>query len=495
MILSHDLGTTGDKATLVSVDGEVVASVTARYPTDFGTGGKAEQDALHWWDAVCTATRSLLESAAVSPADLVAVSFSGQMMGAVLLDEHGDPIRPAIIWADTRSVDQVDRLLARIDMEDFYRITGHRLNATYSLSKMMWIRDNEPDSFGRARRVVLAKDFIVQRLTGVIHTDPSDASSTNAFDQRANAWSDEIIEMAGLSRSLFPEVVGSTTVVGHVTRDAARATGMPEGLPVVMGGGDGPVGALGAGITSPESGAYAYLGSSSWVSYASSEPLLDPAMRTMTFTHVLPGLYVPTSTMQAGGASLAWIVNLLSPSDSGGFDDLLAQARTGSASESGLYFLPHLLGERSPHWNPKARGVFAGLAMHHGRADMVRAVIEGVAFVLRSGLDSFTTNGARIEAIDAIGGASKSDVVLGILADVWGIPVSPRDLVDEATALGAAVLAGLGVGVFDDPAVAAKLSTRGRAVEPREDLHRRLDLDYETFFDAYDRLEPWFETI
>ncbi|OZM77463.1 xylulokinase [Pseudonocardia sp. MH-G8] len=495
MILSHDLGTTGDKATLVDADGRVVAAVTATYDTDFGPRGKAEQDAEAWWDAVCSATRRLLDDVPGAVDRIEGVSFSGQMMGAVLLDAAGDPVRPAIIWADTRSTAQTDRLLERVGMERGYRITGHRLNPTYSLTKVMWVRDTEPAVFSRARRVVLAKDFVVHRLTGALVTDPSDASSTNAFDQSAGAWSDELIEAAGLDRALFPEVVASTTEVGTVTAVAAARTGLRAGTPVVLGGGDGPMAALGAGIVDAASGAYAYLGSSSWVSLAADAPLHDPQMRSMTFNHVIPGRYVPTATMQAGGASLQWIMDVLAPGEESRYERLLDAADGVQAAEDGLYFLPHLLGERSPYWNPRARAVFAGLARHHGPGHLARAVVEGVAFNLRTGLLAFLENGASIERIDAIGGAANAAPLLRIFADVWGVPVRRRTLVDEATALGAAVVGGVGVGLFDDFAVARRMSEQAAPCVPDAAAHARYRGEHAVFLDAYRRLEPWFETL
>jgi len=498
VIISHDLGTTGDKATLVNADGAVVASTTAGYPVDFGSGGKAEQDAEAWWEAVCTATRRLLAQVPAAAAQVAGVSFSGQMMGAVLVDGAGDPVRPAIIWADTRSTAQTDQLIERIGMDAGYRITGHRLNPTYSLTKVMWVRDTEPDVFARARHVLLAKDFIVYRLTGQRVTDPSDASSTNAFDQAAGDWSAELIEAAGLDRALFPEVVPSTTVVGTVTGWAAARTGLTEGTPVVLGGGDGPMGALGAGIVDAADGAYTYLGSSSWVSLAADAPLHDPLMRTMTFNHVVPGRYVPTATMQAGGASLQWIMETLAPGDETRYERLLAGVAKVQAAADGLYFLPHLLGERSPYWNPRARAVFAGLARHHGPEHLTRAVVEGVGFNLYTGLLAFNQNsvdGTRIERIDAIGGAANSEPLLRIFADLWGIPVWRRNLVDEATALGAAVVGGVGVGLFDGFDIARRMSRRTLECPPDPAAHERFLGEYELFMDAYRRIEPWFDSL
>jgi xylulokinase len=495
MIIAHDLGTTGNKASLVNSDGHLVASVTVGYPADFDLGGKAEQNPEDWWQALARATRELLAKASVKNTDIAAVSFSGQMMGAVFLDGAGNFVRPAMIWADTRATSQCQQLLDAIGMEEGYRITGHRLNPTYSLSKMMYIRDTEPDTFARVRKIVLAKDYLAFRLSGVLATDPSDASSTNAYDQSTGKWSDELIGASGLDRTLFPEIVDSTTVIGSVTREAAAATGLAEGTPVVIGGGDGPTAALGAGIIDETSGAYTYLGSSSWVSVSAPTPLHDPGMRSMTFNHVIPGYFVPTATMQTGGASLQWIANLLSPDAEDRYSDLLAKAESVEAASEGLYFLPHLLGERSPYWNPRARAAFVGLSMHHGRGHMTKAVLEGIAFNLYTGLKAFTENGRAVETIDAIGGAANSSALLQIFADVWGIQVNRRNIVEEANALGAAVVGGVGVGIFPDFSIAQRISDRtlGNQVQARRSADYQRE--YATFMDAYQRLEPWFETL
>lgn len=495
LILAHDLGTTGNKATLVDDRGAVVAAVTESYPVDFGPAGRAEQDPEHWWAAVRRATARLLDQTDADSADIAAVSFSGQMMGVVPVDAAGDPVRPAIIWADTRSVHECDAIADAVSVERTYEITGHRLNPTYSLSKIAWLREHEPEAFARTVRVLQAKDFIVARLTGVSVTEPSDASSTNAYDQRSGTWSDELLAAAGVDRALFPEIVPSTTVVGTVTPDAARSTGLTAGTPVVIGGGDGPTAALGAGIIEPADGAYAYLGSSSWVSVSATEPLRDPAMRSMTFNHVVPGAFVPTATMQAGGASLGWITGVLAPGDGDAFGPLLDAAATARAAEDGLFFLPHLLGERSPYWNPNARGGFIGVRMDTGRGELMRAVLEGVAFNLSTGLRAFTENGVDVAAVSAIGGAAASSLLLQLFADVWEVPVSGRSLVDEANALGAAVVGGVGVGLFADFGVARGLSTLRDTHEPSVAARDALRRGYDTFIDVYRRLEPVFDAV
>jgi xylulokinase len=492
VILAHDLGTTGDKVSLVSDAGEIVAAVTASYGTDFGSGGKAEQSPEDWWDAVGRASREVLARTETRPEEVSCISFSGQMMGVVALDGAGEPVRPAIIWADTRSQEQCRQLVDRIGMREAYRICGHRLNPTYSLTKILWLREHEPAAFGRARKFVQAKDFIAHRLTGVLVTDPSDASSTNAFDQEKGVWSEELLDAADLSRGLFPEIVPSTTVIGTVGRDAARHGGLAEGIPVVLGGGDGPCAAVGAGVVAPDSGAYLYLGSSSWVSLAADAPLHDPSMRTMTFNHVVPDSFVPTATMQAGGASVEWFAEVLSGAEPADYGALHAAAARAQAADDGLFFLPHLLGERSPYWNPRARGVFAGLARHHDRASMTRAVLEGVAMNLYTGLRAFAENGAQFSGVDAIGGGAVSGPLLQILADVWGQPVRRRSVTD-AGSLGAAVVGGVGVGIFDDFRVAPSLSTVDIEIRPDPAAHERYQRHYARFLDAYERLEPWFD--
>jgi xylulokinase len=496
MILAHDFGTTGDKASLYSNAGELLAATTVEYPTDYGPRGRVEQDPERWWSAVAEATRTLLQKARADASAVECVSFSGQMMGAVFLDGEGRPLRPAIIWADTRSQRQTERLVERVGMERCYRITGHRLNPTYSLEKVMWVRDNEPEVFSRTRAVLLAKDYVAYRLTGKMATDPSDASGTNAYDQKAGRWSEELLEAAELDASLFPEILPSTTVLGGVTAEGASETGLRQGTPVVLGGGDGPMAALGAGVTSPESGAYAYLGSSSWVSLASEEPLLDSAMRTMTFDHVIPERFVPTATMQAGGASMEWVADLLAPGRAEGrYDRLVAAAGEVEATDEGLIFLPYLLGERSPYWNPRARGSFVGLAKHHGPAHLTRAVMEGVAMNLKVGLDAFEEQGEEIGAVDAIGGGARSDVWLQIFADVWNKTVRRRSIVDEANSLGAAVAGGVGVGLFEDFDVAASLSRVEESFEPDGERAERYARRHEQFLDAYRRLEPVFDDL
>ncbi len=492
MIIAHDLGTTGNKASLHNDDGRLLSSVTVSYPAHFAAGGVAEQDPADWWDAVVSATRQLIDAAGVEPGSIAGLVVSGQMMGAVLLDASYEPVRPAIIWADSRSAHQAAQLKSALGQEYAYGLLGHRIDPTYSVEKVMWVRDNEPQTFARVRHFAVAKDYVAHRLTGRLATDRSDASSTNAYDQRTGQWSTEVLAAAGLDPVLFPEILESTDIVGTLSASASDALGLPRSVRVVMGGGDGPIAAVGSGVVSPEDGAYVCLGTSSWISFVTDAPVHDPAMRTFTFDHVVPGLYVPTATMQAGGASIAWISEVLSADPaSTGVSELVAESERVADDVDDLYFLPYLLGERSPWWNPDARAAFVGLSRHHGRAHLTRAVLEGVAFNLFSCIQAFGDAGATIDGIDAVGGAAASDPLLRLLADVWGIPVRRRTVVSEANSLGAAVTGAVGLGLTDFGA-ARDLSEVVAEFTPDPDRHRNYVRRHIEFTEAYRALEPWY---
>ena len=412
-------------------------------------------------------------------------------MGAVLLDANYRPVRPAIIWADTRASSQQQQLSDTVGDDVAYAILGHRLNPTYSVSKVMWVRDNEPDLWEKVRHVCVAKDYIAYQLSGRLATDRSDASGMNAYDQRTGTWSDTILQAAGLDPQLFPEIVESTAILGTLTDSAADVLGLSTNTSVVMGGGDGPLAAVGAGVVSPEDGAYVSLGTSSWISFATHEPVLDPSMRTFTFNNVVPGGFVPTATMQAGGASLQWIAEVLQANASAkDMEQLFGDTKT-PVSTDGLYFLPYLLGERSPLWEPSARGAFVGLGRHHTHSHLARAVMEGVAFNLWTCIRAFESAGHQFEQIDAVGGGAVSDAFLQLLADVWGIAVLRRSVTEEANSLGAAVTAAVALGAADF-SVARQLSDVTAEFLPDSSKHDSYAHRYPVFVEAVDALLPWF---
>lgn len=491
MIIAHDLGTTGNKASLHSPDGRLLDAVTVNYPAHFAAGGVAEQDPEDWWNAVVSATRSLMDKSGQAPASISGIVISGQMMGAVLLDDHNRPVRPAIIWADTRANSQYEQLSQALGESAAYLILGHRLNPTYSIEKVMWVRDNEPDVWARVHRVCVAKDYVALRISGRLATDRSDASGTNAYDQKTGQWSEDVLAAAHLSKDLFPEILESTDVLGDVTTEAAETLGLVAGIPIVMGGGDGPLAAVGAGVVSPEDGAYVSLGTSAWISFVSDAPVHDVSLRTFTFNNVVPGSFVPTATMQAGGASIQWFSEVLHPDAPSGNTATLIDEADASIATDHLFFLPYLLGERSPLWEPSARGAFVGLGRHHTRTHMMRAVMEGVAYNLLTCLQAFRESGHSIDAITAVSGGAQSDTFLQLLADMWGIPVLRRSIVDEANSLGAAVTGAVGLGLADF-STARSLSEITGKFTPDTGLHASYQKRYPLFNSAVDALVPWF---
>jgi xylulokinase len=493
LIVAHDIGTSGDKASLHDATGRLLAAHTEPYPTDFEAGGRVEQDPADWWTAFCAATRKLLAATDTEPAEVACVAMSGQMMGVVLVDAADEAIRPAVIWADTRARREARALAARVGVDHGYELLGHPIDATYCAAKLMWLRDHEADGWARATGFLVAKDHVTLRLTGRRTIDPSDASGTNLWDQAAGTWSTEMFDAAGIDPTLAPEVLPSASVAGGLRADAAAACGLQAGTPVVVGGGDGACAALGAGLVVDTPFAIAPLGSSAWISIVADRPVRDVQRRIVVYDHVIPGHVVPLGAMQAAGAALEWVAGIVGARDRGALGALVSAAGEVDAAAEGLFFLPYLLGERAPLWDPDVRGAFVGLARHHRPEHLVRACLEGVAFNLYGTLIALRAIGGPIEAIDAIGGGARSDVWLRIMADTWGIPVRRRSIVDEANSLGAAVVGGVAVGLIDDWETAASLSSIEAVFEPDPSRHERARADHERFGDLYTRLRTWFE--
>ena len=495
LILAHDLGTTGNKASLFDTRGNLVDSAFVGYTTDYPRPGWAEQHPEDWWQAVCGSTREMLSDSGRQASEIRVVSFSGEMMGCTPVDAAGRPLRSSIIWADQRAEAQADALAGRVGRERVYQITGHRVSSNYTAAKVMWLRDHQPDLYAQTRKILQAKDYIAFKLTGAYATDYSDASGTNLFDLRARRWSQEIVQAIGLDPDLLPPALPSSSVIGTVTRRAAGETGLVADTPVVIGGGDGACATVGAGVVTP-SDAYNYIGSSSWISFVSREPLYDPQQRTFTFAHLDPDLVFPTGTMQCAGGSYDWLERLLrGDAETKLYDEMEALAVDVEPGAQGLVFLPYLIGERSPHWNPHARAAFVGLTMAHGRAEMARAVLEGVAYNLRIILDAFRDQGAPISALRLIGGGARSPLWRQILADVFDLPVLRPKLLVEATALGAAVAGGVGVGLYPDYSVAADMVHVDPGEEPQPAVAARYHELYPLFKGTYDALVGVYDRI
>lgn len=502
LIIAHDLGTTGNKATLFDPEGRCLASSFFGYDTFYPDALSVEQEPQDYWRAVVFSTRSLLERAGVAKEDVGVVSFSGQMMGALPVDASGSPLYRIIIWADRRAVWEAEWVRERISDEDIYRITGHRLSPNYSLAKILWLRNHHPDVYRKAHKFLLAKDFVVFKLTGKWATDFSDASGTNLFDILKEEWSSRILEATGIEWEKLPPVFPSFMVVGEITQKAAEEVGLLPGTPVVIGGGDGACAACGAGVVE-EGQAYNYLGSSSWIALASRNPFYDAKMRTFTFHHLAPGLFMPTGTMQAAGGSYQWCRDALCREEVKkaqvlGLSPYLLmdlEAERIPAGSENLLFLPYLLGERAPWWNPHARGVFIGLTPRHRKAHMIRAVLEGVSLNLRIILDAFREQGLRIESMRLIGGGAKGDFWAKILANVFGMEVLRPVYLEEATSLGAAICGGVGIGLYRGIEVAKELvGIRDRFVPQEEEVEVYKKL-YPIFVKSYLSLQEVFENL
>lgn len=500
-LLAHDLGTTGNKAVLYSVEGRIVSDSFSAYGTHHPRPGFVEQNPEDWWKAICVSTRELLSRNGIDPSQVAAVSFSAQMMGCLVVDSQGKPLRPSIIWADTRAAEETRQIESRIDRGRIYEITGHRLSSSYSAAKLLWIKAHEPAVFERTHKMLQAKDFIVHRLTGEFVTDYSDASGTNMFDLREKRWSPEILAAIGIPEEILPRSVASSTIVGSVMGRVAEGAGLAAGTPVVIGGGDGACATVGAGVI--RSGrAYNVVGTSSWIAMASREPVMDREERTFNWVHLDQDLYMPCGTMQSAGFSYSWFKDALCDlekrdAEAAGknvYDTLNRYAEESIPGAGGLLFLPYLLGERSPWWEPNARAAFIGLGAEHTRAHMARAVLEGVAHNLRVILNVFDQD-QQIEELTLIGGGARNAVWAQILSDVWGRPLEIPSAVEDATSMGAAICAGVGVGVFSGFEIAETLVVAERRVEPDPDRVALYEKMHTVFLRAYRALEPVFHDL
>ncbi|GIV16079.1 MAG: xylulokinase [Armatimonadota bacterium] len=485
LILAHDLGTTGNKAVLVDEDGALVDTAFASYRTAHPVPLAAEQNPADWWRAVVRCTRILLQRDESRRGRLVTVGFSGHMNGVVLVDEEGTPLRPALIHADIRAQQQCEQLRLSMGEERYYTITGNRIAPFYSLPRLMMLAEREPEMVQRARWMIQCKDYCVGRLTGRWGiTDPSDASLTGIYDVNRLRWSEEVVEASGVPAGLLPEVVPSTEVVGCVSREAARTTGLPEGLPVVIGAGDGACATLGAGVV--ETGeSYTYIGGTAWISCLRERFTPDPYMRLTTLMAAQPHRRVQFGTVQSAGSAWDWFVRLFGR---GMGTVRLQEAASGVPPGSGgLIFLPYLSGERAPIWNPRAKGVFFGLQAHCTRAHLARAVLEGVSCALESILQVMREHGAIAGNVRVVGGGTRSDLWMRILADVYGCPVEIPRHAESSTAIGAAVIAGVGVGLFENFAVAKLIAVVERRVVPEESTRAayvRLKVHYKELYEA-----------
>lgn len=452
-LLGLDVSTTATKALLIDTQGTAVASAATEYPFETPKPLWSEQDPPVWWYAAVQSMRRVFAQAEIDPADVAAVGLTGQMHGLVLLNERGSIMRPAILWNDQRTGDQCDEIRESVGRARLLQITGNDALTGFTAPKMLWVREHEPEIYGRTRSIMLPKDYLRYRLTGGLATDKSDGAGTLLMDLHAREWSREILDALEIPLELLPPAYESAQITGEVLRGSAEDSRLPVGTPVVAGAGDQAAQAVGVGAV--EEGILSItLGTSGVVFATSNRPLIEPDGRLHAFCHAVPDRWHMMGVMLSAGASLNWLRHTLAPEKS--FDQLVHTAADIPAGSEGLLFLPYLMGERTPHADPLARGAFVGLTLRHSLAHMVRAVLEGVAFGLRESVELMLNAGLPpIHEVRVSGGGARSPLWRQILADVLDMELATVNTT-EGAAHGAALLAGVGVGVWPDIVAACR---------------------------------------
>lgn len=500
-LLAHDLGTSGDKAVLFDVSNLTIAgSVFCGYETHYMDDGGVEHDPESWWKAVCSSTKKLIAVSGITPSQIKGVSFSAIMNSCLPVDNRGLPLRRAMIWCDQRGKTALPRLFEFASEDDFYSKTGHRLNGTYAVAKMAAYKDLEPELFARTRFFLQAKDYIIMKLSGVIATDFSDASHLGVLDQHAKCYWKDLLDYLGIPISMLPPLHASTEVVGRVTKQAAEATGLCEGTPVAMGGGDGCCATAGAGVYKPGV-AYSVLGTSAWNGSVSNNALSSPSKVTFSFIHLDGMHHVTIGTMQSAGHSLEWMLKTLFPDDyEKRKDDLFCKVNADisrmldGGERKKLLYLPYLLGERSPWWDSDARGCLIGLDSSTSRMDSVLACMEGVAFNLKVILEDMEKTAGPLE-LKIIGGGARNDAWLKVIASAWNREISALKYQSEATSLGAILCAGIGVGIFDGFSIIDRINPVVKKIKPQDNLAAHYEKIFPVFKKSYLSLADVFKML
>jgi xylulokinase len=488
-VLGIDTSTTATKAVIVDTAGDVAGIGTAEYGFDAPQPLWSEQHPDLWWTGTIQAIRSALASTGLDGRAIDAVGLTGQMHGAVVLDAAGAPLRPAILWNDQRTAAECDLIRSLVGPERLIELTGNDAVTGLTAPKLLWIRDHEPDVWRRIAHVLLPKDYVRLKLTGEYALDKADGAGTLLFDLAARDWSPEVLDALEIPRAWLPATFEGPEVTGRITAAAAAATGLRAGTPVVAGGGDQAANAVGVGAVAPGTVALS-LGTSGVVFATTNGPLFDPMGRVHAFCHAVPGRWHLMSVMLSAAGSLRWFRDTLAPGVP--FDELAASAAEVPAGSLGLLFLPYLSGERSPHPDPLARGAFVGLTLAHDRRHLVRAVLEGVAFGLRDGLDLMVAAGMPVPAqVRASGGGIASPLWRQVLADVLETELATVNTT-EGAAFGAALLAGVAASWFPSVEEAAASLVRATPVaSPGPDAPRYREA-HAAYRELYPALVPFF---
>ena len=483
MLLGIDISTTGAKALLIDEKGNVVSSSTTSFMLSTPHPLWSEQKPHDWWEGIVRSICQVLQQAGITGSEISAIGMTGQMHGLVLLDEHGEVLRPAILWNDQRTGSQCDEIRTRLGKERLIRLTGNDALTGFTAPKVLWVQQNEPEIFAKVRHILLPKDYIRYKLTGEYSVDKAGGSGTILFDLEERTWSGEVLAGLDIPAELLPPSYEGPEITSNVNVSAAAVTGLTVGTPVVAGGGDQAAQAVGVGAVQP--GIIALTLGTSGVVFATTESaLVEPEGRLHAFCHAVPGRWHFMGVMLSAAGSLQWYRDTLAPAVS--FDELIDEAQDIQPGSEGLIFLPYLTGERTPHPDPLARAAWIGLTVRHTRAHMTRAVLEGVAFGIK---DSFTLiQKAGLGSIDQVrisGGGAKSILWRQIIADVLGVELVTVNTT-EGAAYGAALLAGVGAGSFYtvQEACEAAIQITGRT-SPSDNTQL-----YQQFYPRYRALYP-----
>ncbi|MDE6594030.1 MAG: xylulokinase [Oscillospiraceae bacterium] len=492
-VIGVDLGTSGTKTVLFDELGTVIASKTIEYPMYQPKNGYAEQDPADWYNAAVNTIKSVIGSSGVSPDDIVGVGLSGQMHGLVMLDGENNVIRNSIIWCDQRTAKEVEEMNEKIGREKLIEITANPALTGWTAAKILWVKNNEPENFAKCRHILLPKDYIRFMLTGEYATEVSDASGMQLLDVPHRCWSEEICSALGIDMSLLAKVYESCEVTGKITEKAAALTGLKAGTVVVGGAGDNAAAAVGTGVVK-DGRAFTTIGTSGVVFAHTASVSIDRGGRVHTCCAAVPGAWHIMGVTQGAGLSLKWFRdNFCAPEKETarymGVDEYYLmdkQAETVEIGANRLLYLPYLMGERTPHLDPNARGVFFGLSAVHTKKEMLRAVMEGVAYSLRDCVEVCREMGINVSDMMACGGGGTSPLWRQMLADLYGCPVKTASS-KEGPALGVAILALVGAGVYDSVEAACdKICGVDKTQQPvAENIP-----EYEKFYKIYRELYP-----
>jgi xylulokinase len=478
-----DVGTTGAQAIAVDGEGRVVATGSSDYPLLTPRPQWTEQDPLEWWRGA----REVFGAAAAQVAEggdvVTGLGLTGQMHGSVFLDASGEVIRPALLWNDQRTARQCQAITELVGERRLVEITGNPSLTGFQAPKVLWLRDEEPDAYARVAHVLLPKDYARYRLSGELATDASDAAGTLFLDLVERDWSGEVLEALDIPAAWLPAVRESPDVAGVLGPEIAGELGLPEGIPIAAGGGDNAAAAVGTAIVR-EGLMSSSIGTSGVLFAHADAPAVDPSGRIHAFCHAVPGRYCLLSVTLSAGGSLRWWRDVTGAR----YDELVAEAESVPAGSEGLLFLPYLTGERTPHLDPRARGVFLGLTARHTRGHMTRALMEGVLFGMRDGLEIMRDLEVRPKEIRATGGGASAELWLRLQADVYGLPVH-RLQIEEGAAYGAALLGHVAAGTFANvDEAAAVVRTLPEVTEPDANATQTYDALYEVYRSSYDTM-------